>query len=148
MRWAALIVIVAACGDTPARPTVTGTLICQPQTAVLGVNGAVPDDQATTVALEQQVVEQITSERFLFRVAAEEHVEQATLAHAVTARPVKDSRLVEIGVALPDRAVAQRVCNAILDDYMVARMTGDDRLAAPHEDVRIVDHCAPPRAPR
>jgi len=124
---------------------VTATLICEAEVRALGA-GAVPDGQEATEALQREVARGITEAPLLGRVAAREQIDAGDLSAAVRAREVRDSRLVEIGVALPDVAQATRVCNDLVDLYLAGRMKGVLRPA----DVRVSDRCAAAgaRAPR
>jgi hypothetical protein len=124
-------------------PSVIGTLLCEPHTPhLLGANGTLPDEIEDTKALQREVIARVTSEAFVHRVAIDEGFDEAATARAVSARPIKDSRLVEIGVAIPDRVLATRVCDAILDHYVIERRGGSgDPLLMPEDDVILLDHC-------
>lgn len=139
------IAIVGCSGPAPTPPTVTGTLLCQPAVQVLGANPDLPADDAATAALQREVIVQVTGESFVHRVAVAGRFDEPALARAVSARPVRGSRLVEVGVALPDRGLATRVCDAILDHYVTERGGDRDLLGTHHDDVTILDHCGPPR---
>jgi hypothetical protein len=139
LRSSAAIAIIS-CGGRDATPRpATGTLLCEPRIAVMGANPAeLPDEAALVEALQREVIAQVTDEAFVRRVAVDVGGDEVAIARALSARPVKDSRIVEIDVALPDRLRARRVCDAILDRYTA------ERRAASHDDVQVLDQCRPP----
>src|SRR5688572_16565701 len=122
-----MLATIAACNRAapppPAPPPmVTGTLVCEPPMRVLGSTTDLPDTRAASEALAREIVARVHDEMFLNGVADDVHADAGEILHAVTARAVKDSRLVEVGVSLPDRALAMRVCNAILDHVVAERI--------------------------
>lgn len=130
-----LVALICGCGESSPEPTVTGTLLCDAHSSLLWGNA--DDPEAAQAALEQLVIEGLHGRSFLRRVADREHVDAAELARSLTVRRRKDSRVIEVGVAFADRALALRVCNAILDTC--ARSHDFTR------DVRVIDHCSPRR---
>jgi hypothetical protein len=143
--WVAIATVGCDGHESPTPPAVTGTLLCQPAMPLLSADAPLPDAAAATATLQREVVAQVTRAAFLHRVAVDGRFDEAVITRAVSARPVKDSRLVEVGVALPDRALATRVCDAILDHYLVERLGGGDMMVLPRHDVAIGDRCRPPR---
>jgi hypothetical protein len=145
MKIVTILMLVAACGGEratpPPPPNALGTLICEPQIDVVATGAADPDRIEATKALEREVADRVTDDAFLRRVALAEHLDATAVAH-VTARPVKDARLVEVAVALPDPGLALRVCNAVLEHYVDERLGGGDPLAPARTDVRILDRCS------
>lgn len=133
-RWIVLLAITG-CGNREPRPapTVTGTVICEPHTYdVLGPHPA-PNLDVAVGAKRREVLAALQRPVFVDRVAARLQLAPIVITRAVSIRQVKDSQLIEVGVALPDRPLATRICDAILA-----------RLRWEHPGVRIVDGCAPP----
>jgi hypothetical protein len=126
MRWALIVLGITACGADDARPkppiAAVGTLVVDPGTPDLMLPSAqLPDPVEADRAAQRDVVSTVTSAPFLHAIAADAAFARrlgadpdGALATAVSARAVKDSRVVEIAVALADRSLAIDVCNAIL----------------------------------
>lgn len=131
--WILSVFLLLGCGSdehAPPPPHVFGTLIVEANLSL--VLGRIPDEPAETAALQRQAVEHLRDRAFLRRIADDQHLDPAVMRH-VSARAVKDSRLVELGVALDDDALAVRVCNAILDRYPFTGETGT---------ISVLDRCA------
>jgi hypothetical protein len=132
IRRSIMLLAIAACGGPDPRPTATGTFLCEPAISQLLTGAPVSDPEVMAKAEEREAIARFHRPDFLRRVAADTQLDAAVIIHAASIRRVKDSRLVEVGVALPDRVLATRVCDSILA-----------HLRFPHPDVRIVDECAP-----
>ena len=130
-RLTALVALICGCGHSSPEPTAAGSLVYDAHASPLLREGDDADD--AQARLRQLVLESLQSRSFLRGVADAQHVDAAELARAVTFRPREGSRVIEVGVALDDPALALRVCNAILDTYVGLRDFS--------HDVRVLDRC-------
>jgi hypothetical protein len=131
VKWLALLVLLAgACsgGRATPRPTAVGEMIVDDESPhVLGasIDAALLDSEESNAARRHAIAAAMTDRAFLRRFVDESRFTAslgadpvATLASAVRVRPVGKSRILEVGVALPDRALARTVCNQLIEAFL------------------------------
>jgi uncharacterized protein involved in exopolysaccharide biosynthesis len=115
-RLTIVAILAAACGSPPPRHHAAGTLI---------MNGLADEDRAgwateLEILRSRALVDDVVRELAAHGVT----VDGETLRRGVTARRVKDSRVIEVAVALPDRPLAIDACNTLMQRYFSRHREG------------------------